>query len=265
MLSTSFAAASQTASCYKHLLHPHLRKKRYPLSKLMEVREVRATLRLQQRAKSVAVRKKIPPAGPLVNDVCAQHGERKAKKETTACSNRRATSLTSRSLDIKRTIYSFCPTKEANSRNTPQPTMRNPPLNPHCRLLPHQSIPRRAGVPFWDTMQRMVSQIGFARSLGFYDGMHVTSLGQQGSMLEAVYTIPDNICVSGGTFGGGGGAFLPCGVTTAIFDEVSVAVCLFMADITSLDRCSPIDCTATGRMPKPNDVSRESRKSGSEG
>eukprot|EP00752_Nemacystus_decipiens_P012869 g11394.t1 len=66
-----------------------------------------------------------------------------------------------------------------------------------------------------------VWQIGFARSLGVYDGMVVTSLGQQGSMLEAEYTIPDNICITGGTVGGGGGAFLPCGVTTALFDEVS--------------------------------------------
>lgn len=68
--------------------------------------------------------------------------------------------------------------------------------------------------------------MGFARSLGLYDGMVVTSLGQQGSMLEAVYTIPDNICITGGTIGGGGGAFLPCGVTTALFDEVGAAAYL---------------------------------------
>ena len=53
--------------------------------------------------------------------------------------------------------------------------------------------------------------------------MLVTSLGQQGSMLEAEYTIPENICITGGTVGGGGGAFLPCGVTTALFDEVCAA------------------------------------------
>lgn len=76
--------------------------------------------------------------------------------------------------------------------------------------------------------------MGFARSLGIYDGMVVTSLGQQGSMLEAVYTIPDNICITGGTVGGGGGAFLPCGVTTALFDEVPF-----------LDRCSELDRTVT--------------------
>ena len=64
--------------------------------------------------------------------------------------------------------------------------------------------------------------MGFARSLGVYDGMLVTSVGQQGSMLEAVYTIPENICVTGGTLGGGGGSVLPCGVTTALFDEVCI-------------------------------------------
>lgn len=69
----------------------------------------------------------------------------------------------------------------------------------------------------------LLLQIGFARSLGVYDGMLVTSLGQQGSMLEAQYTIPENICIAGGTVGGGGGAFLPCGVTTALFDEVRAA------------------------------------------
>ena len=53
--------------------------------------------------------------------------------------------------------------------------------------------------------------------------MLVTSLGQQGSMLEAEYTIPENICITGGTVGGDGGAFLPCGVTTALFDEVRAA------------------------------------------
>lgn len=62
--------------------------------------------------------------------------------------------------------------------------------------------------------------MGFARSLGVLDGMEVTSLGQQGSMLEAVYKVPESICVAGGTYGGGGQAFLPCGVTTALFDEV---------------------------------------------
>ena len=50
--------------------------------------------------------------------------------------------------------------------------------------------------------------------------MVIKSLGQQGSVLEAVYTIPESICVTGGTVGGGGEAFLPCGVTTALFDEV---------------------------------------------
>lgn len=69
----------------------------------------------------------------------------------------------------------------------------------------------------------LLFQIGFARSLGVYDGMLVTSLGQQGSMLEAEYTIPETICTTGGTVGGGGGAFLPCGVTTALFDEVRAA------------------------------------------
>lgn len=55
--------------------------------------------------------------------------------------------------------------------------------------------------------------------------MLVTSVGQQGSSLEAVYTVPENICLpretSGGGGGGGGGkSFLSCGATTAIFDEV---------------------------------------------
>ncbi|CAM9579709.1 unnamed protein product [Ectocarpus sp. 4 AP-2014] len=76
-----------------------------------------------------------------------------------------------------------------------------------------------------------VWQVGFARSLGVYDGMLVTSVGQQGSMLEAVYTIPENICVTGGTLGGGGGCVLPCGVTTALFDEVST-LAMMIADRT---------------------------------
>lgn len=50
--------------------------------------------------------------------------------------------------------------------------------------------------------------------------MQVTSVGQQGTSLETVYTVPENVCVSEGTFGGGGKAFLPCGVTLALFDEV---------------------------------------------
>lgn len=52
--------------------------------------------------------------------------------------------------------------------------------------------------------------------------MLVTSVGQQGSSLEAVYTVPENICLSRETSGGGDGgkAFLSCGATTAIFDEV---------------------------------------------
>lgn len=66
--------------------------------------------------------------------------------------------------------------------------------------------------------------MGFARSIGCYDGMLVTSVGQQGSSLEAVYTVPENVCMTGGTSGGGGdsdgGAVLSCGVTTALFDEV---------------------------------------------
>ncbi|CAM9868520.1 unnamed protein product [Scytosiphon promiscuus] len=77
-------------------------------------------------------------------------------------------------------------------------------------------------------------QMGFARSLGIYDGMLVTSLGQQGSMLEAVYTIPDSICINGGTSDKGGSGeepYLPCGVTTALFDEVST-LAMVIADRT---------------------------------
>lgn len=45
-----------------------------------------------------------------------------------------------------------------------------------------------------------------------------------------VYRVPENVCVKGGILGvsdgdggvggSGGAAFLPCGVTTALFDEV---------------------------------------------
>lgn len=81
-----------------------------------------------------------------------------------------------------------------------------------------------------------VWQTGFARSIGMFDGMLVTSVGQQGSSLEAVYTVPENICLpretSGGGGGGGGGkSFLSCGATTAIFDEVST-LAMVIADKT---------------------------------
>lgn len=65
----------------------------------------------------------------------------------------------------------------------------------------------------------MFWQVGFARSLGIYDGMLVTSLGQQGSSLEAVFTVPKNICTRE-TAGDGADVYLPCGVTNALFDEV---------------------------------------------
>ncbi|CAM9760313.1 unnamed protein product [Laminaria digitata] len=65
-----------------------------------------------------------------------------------------------------------------------------------------------------------------------YDGMLVTSVGQQGSSLEAVYTVPENICLPRETSGGDGGkAFLSCGATTAIFDEVST-LAMVIADKT---------------------------------
>lgn len=57
--------------------------------------------------------------------------------------------------------------------------------------------------------------------------MQVKSVVEREGSTELVYQVPEKLCISGGQIARGGrkgndGAYLPCGVILALFDEVSL-------------------------------------------